>query len=43
MNIVGWVEILGAQGTLDLIVSRTLAGTGPRHAYRIASRLTEER
>jgi hypothetical protein len=43
MNIVGRVEILGAQTTLDLIVLRTLAGMGPWHAYRIASRLKEER
>jgi PadR family transcriptional regulator, regulatory protein PadR len=31
------VQIL--QGTLDLIVMRTLASMGPRHAYQIATRL----
>src|ERR1700751_142791 len=29
------------QGTLDLIVLRTLATMGPRHAYQIASRLEQ--
>jgi PadR family transcriptional regulator PadR len=29
------------QGTLDLIVLRTLATMGPRHAYQIASRLDQ--
>src|SRR5580693_8284128 len=29
------------QGTLDLIVLRTLAAMGPKHAYQIASRLEQ--
>lgn len=29
------------QGTLDLIVLRTLATMGPRHAYQIATRLEQ--
>jgi transcriptional regulator len=29
------------QGTLDLMVLRTLAALGPRHAYAIASRLEQ--
>jgi transcriptional regulator len=29
------------QGTLDLIVLRTLASLGPQHAYQIASRLQQ--
>lgn len=29
------------QGTLDLIVLRTLATMGPRHAYQIATRLQQ--
>src|SRR5215471_8911094 len=29
------------QGTLDLMVLRTLAGMGPQHAYGIASRLEQ--
>jgi PadR family transcriptional regulator, regulatory protein PadR len=29
------------QGTLDLIVLRTLAAMGPQHAYQIASRLQQ--
>jgi PadR family transcriptional regulator PadR len=29
------------QGTLDLIVLRTLAAMGPRHAYQIATRLQQ--
>lgn len=29
------------QGTLDLIVLRTLASMGPRHAYQIATRLQQ--
>jgi len=29
------------QGTLDLIVLRTLASMGPQHAYQIASRLEQ--
>ena len=29
------------QGTLDLIVLRTLAAVGPQHAYQIASRLEQ--
>jgi PadR family transcriptional regulator, regulatory protein PadR len=29
------------QGTLDLIVLRTLATMGPQHAYQIASRLQQ--
>ena len=29
------------QGTLDLIVLRTLSTMGPRHAYQIASRLEQ--
>jgi PadR family transcriptional regulator PadR len=29
------------QGTLDLIVLRTLASMGPQHAYRIATRLQQ--
>jgi PadR family transcriptional regulator, regulatory protein PadR len=29
------------QGTLDLIVLRTLATIGPRHAYQIATRLQQ--
>src|SRR6516225_4704609 len=29
------------QGTLDLIVLRTLAAMGPRHAYQIATRLEQ--
>ncbi len=29
------------QGTLDLIVLRTLASMGPQHAYNIASRLKQ--
>jgi transcriptional regulator len=29
------------QGTLDLIVLRTLAAMGPQHAYQIASRLEQ--
>jgi len=29
------------QGTLDLIVLRTLAGMGPLHAYQIAGRLQQ--
>ena len=29
------------QGTLDLIVLRTLASMGPRHAYAIAARLEQ--
>jgi transcriptional regulator len=29
------------QGTLDLIVLRTLAGMGPQHAYQIAARLQQ--
>jgi PadR family transcriptional regulator, regulatory protein PadR len=29
------------QGTLDLIVLRTLTTVGPRHAYQIASRLEQ--
>ena len=29
------------QGTLDLIVLRTLSAMGPRHAYAIASRLQQ--
>lgn len=33
------VQIL--QGTLDLIVLRTLAGMGPQHAYQIATRLEQ--
>src|SRR3977135_838251 len=33
------VELL--QGTLDLIVLRTLATMGPQHAYAIASRLEQ--
>ena len=33
------VELL--QGTLDLIVLRTLATMGPQHAYTIASRLEQ--
>lgn len=33
------VQIL--QGTLDLIVLRTLAGLGPQHAYQIATRLEQ--
>ena len=30
------------QGTLDLMILRTLATMGPRHAHGIASRLEEE-
>src|SRR6266404_1968672 len=33
------VELL--QGTLDLIVLRTLASMGPQHAYAIAARLQQ--
>ena len=33
------IQIL--QGTLDLMVLRTLATLGPRHAYAIASRLEQ--
>ena len=33
------IQIL--QGTLDLIVLRTLASMGPQHAYAIASRLQQ--
>jgi PadR family transcriptional regulator, regulatory protein PadR len=33
------VQIL--QGTLDLIVLRTLASMGPQHAYQIATRLEQ--
>ena len=29
------------QGTLDMIVLRTLAAMGPQHAYHIATRLVE--
>jgi PadR family transcriptional regulator, regulatory protein PadR len=29
------------QGTLDLIVLRTLATMGPQHAYNVASRLKQ--
>jgi len=30
------------QGTLDLIVLRTLAAMGPQHAYGIATRLEQQ-
>jgi transcriptional regulator len=35
----GSIQLL--QGTLDLIVLRTLATMGPRHAYQIATRLQQ--
>ena len=35
----GSIQLL--QGTLDLIVLRTLASMGPQHAYQIATRLQQ--
>jgi len=36
-----WFAIQLLQGTLDLIVLRTLATMGPQHAYQVATRLQQ--
>ncbi len=41
MSSEGKPRIQVLQGTLDLIVLRTLASLGPRHAYGIAARLEQ--
>jgi hypothetical protein len=39
---IGTDRIRILQGTLDLIVLRTLAAMGPQHAYGIATRLQQQ-
>lgn len=39
MKTIGPISIL--QGTLDLMILRTLAALGPKHAYAIATRLEQ--